>query len=343
MTEAVLGLWLEADEMTNGCRSPTPDGLSRIAVLAKPNAQQLARMYGVLDQRMLGRPRALPPGPLLIFSRLNELDKQMQFRGHAIKYVLRGEERYWVNGRPFTVAAGQCLIANPSGTGRALIDSKRPVIGLCADLPPSMIDGMVTAMARPDELERHTMLDYFNSTEFLENTHTASTTRTGRIICALAESLREDSFADGSVPQEVYLQLAEAYVADQSAVLPLLRKVKAARASTRKELLRGVERARQFIHDSFAERIDVTMMASAAAMSEFHFFRAFRQVHGRTPHKYLSDVRLHHAARLLESRNTGVLDVALCSGFADAPSLTKAFRKAYGLPPAAWREQSSRF
>lgn len=293
-------------------------------------------MYSVLDQSALSKPRQLPKGPLLVYSLLTAVDRPITPRGHSIKYVISGVERYTINGRPFAVRPGEYLVANPCGLGQVYIKSDSPVAGLCVDLPSAHIEGMMAALVQPNEFERDSMMDYFNNEEFVENTFNAQGTQVGALMRSIASEVGQDPFRARTMTESIYLRLAEAYVMDNRGTMAMLRKVKAVRTSTRKEILRGVERARQLIHDVFAERLDVATMARTAGMSEFHFFRAFRQVHGCSPHKYLFDLRLTRAAEMLAMADAQVMDVAVRCGFADSASFSKAFRKTHGLPPSAW-------
>lgn len=294
-------------------------------------------MYTLLEQHKLHVPRQLPAGPLLGASLLTRLDRSIVFRGHAIKYVLRGTEHYHVNGRPFAVKADQYLVANPISEGRIDLESANPVAGLCADLPRAFVDGMVTACTRPDELERTSLDHFFNSHEFPENRYDAARTNTGLLMRDLARRIHDTPHHPWRIPLDVYLQLAEAYVADHRQLVPLLHRVKAARTSTRKEIFRGLERARQLMHEHLAEPLDVDAMARAAGMSTFHFFRAFRSVHGTTPHRYRIDLRLEKAAELLRTGKLHAMEAALHCGFPDLPSFSKAFKKRFGVPPSMMR------
>lgn len=292
-------------------------------------------MYTLVEQERLHVARNLPTGPLLGASLLTAVDRAVPFRGHAIKYVLHGEERYTVNGRPFVIRSGHYLAANPLSTGRISIDSRSTVAGLCADLPAAFIDGMVSACTRPDDLERVTLGHFFNSAEFLENSYADHSTRTGVLMRALALEVHADPYHAHAIGSGTYLRLAEAYVLDHRQLVPLLKRVKAARRSTRKEILRGLERAKTLIHDSVDETVDVERMAREAGMSVFHFFRAFRSVYGTTPHQYRNDLRLARAEVLLRDGGMPVVDVAIRCGFADKSAFSKAFKKKFGQPPSA--------
>jgi AraC family transcriptional regulator len=77
--------------------------------------------------------------------------------------------------------------------------------------------------------------------------------------------------------------------------------------------------------------------ANIAGLSVFHFLRVFTTVVGATPHQYLMQCRLRRAARLLVSTEYAITDLALECGFNDLANFTRAFRRAAGRAPRAFR------
>ena len=66
------------------------------------------------------------------------------------------------------------------------------------------------------------------------------------------------------------------------------------------DLYRRIVRAKLFIDSNYAERIDAGEIADEACYSKFHFIRTFKSIYGRTPHQYLTHVRIERAKELLE-------------------------------------------
>ncbi|MBK8238503.1 MAG: helix-turn-helix transcriptional regulator [Deltaproteobacteria bacterium] len=65
--------------------------------------------------------------------------------------------------------------------------------------------------------------------------------------------------------------------------------------------------------------------------------RQFDQVVGMTPGAFLRTLRLCHAARMLRTSDTPIVDIAVSIGFADHPSFSRAFARAMGLTPSDYR------
>lgn len=104
----------------------------------------------------------------------------------------------------------------------------------------------------------------------------------------------------------------------------------------RQYLYRRVVRAKLFIDENFASPIDLSKIADEACFSKFHFTRLFRRIYGKTPHQYLTDVRITRARDLLASEAT-VARVCFSVGFDSIGSFTGLFRRRVGMTPAAFR------
>lgn len=100
-----------------------------------------------------------------------------------------------------------------------------------------------------------------------------------------------------------------------------------------------IERGLSFIESRLMDEFDLTEVSSAAGMSHFHFQRMFKAITGETLARYVRCRRLAKAADALLSTDRRVIDIAMESGFDAQASFTRAFKKAYGLPPATFRKQ----
>ncbi|WP_430245080.1 helix-turn-helix domain-containing protein [Neorhizobium sp. DAR64861/K0K2] len=67
----------------------------------------------------------------------------------------------------------------------------------------------------------------------------------------------------------------------------------------------------------------------------------FRSATGKTPYRYLQDVRLEHARRQLLAASMSITEIAHSSGFASHAHMTKLFHEKSGLPPSVYRASNS--
>jgi AraC-like DNA-binding protein len=99
-------------------------------------------------------------------------------------------------------------------------------------------------------------------------------------------------------------------------------------------LMRRVDRAVQLIETDYARGLTLTDLAGAAGLSTFYFARAFQRFVGVPPHRYLTGVRLRHAARMLDD-GASVTFTCYEVGFGSLSHFVTAFRKRFGVAPSA--------
>ena len=99
--------------------------------------------------------------------------------------------------------------------------------------------------------------------------------------------------------------------------------------------LRAV-RAKLFIDENFASDIDLSRIADEACFSKFHFVRLFKEIYGRTPHQYLTHVRVDKAKEYLDEGQT-VAAACFKVGFDSISSFTGLFKRRTGQTPRLYQ------
>ena len=107
------------------------------------------------------------------------------------------------------------------------------------------------------------------------------------------------------------------------------------------ELNRRLLRARDAMDRSYAEPLNVRVVAAVAHVSEAHFIRSFRAVFGETPHRYLQRRRVERAMFLLRETDRSVSEVCLDVGFASLGSFGRTFRDIVGESPTTYRVRAA--
>jgi AraC-like DNA-binding protein len=105
-------------------------------------------------------------------------------------------------------------------------------------------------------------------------------------------------------------------------------------------LMRRVDRAIQRIETEYARALTLGDLASAAGLSPFYFARVFQRFVGVPPHRYLTGVRLRHAARMLDA-GAAVTFTCYEVGFGSLSHFVTAFRKRFGVVPSSVRHGGS--
>jgi AraC-like DNA-binding protein len=103
-------------------------------------------------------------------------------------------------------------------------------------------------------------------------------------------------------------------------------------------LYRRIVLAKLFIDKHFAEKINLGDISGEAFFSKFHFIRLFKMAYGKTPHQYLTHVRIEKAKLLLQTGIT-VTDVCFSVGFDGISSFTKLFKRMVKVTPSIYQQQ----
>jgi AraC-like DNA-binding protein len=103
-------------------------------------------------------------------------------------------------------------------------------------------------------------------------------------------------------------------------------------------LYRQIVRAKLFIDTNYASAIDLDIVADEACFSKFHFSRLFRNIYGKTPHQYLTEIRIQRSLELLE-QGASVKQACFAVGFDSITSFTGLFKRRIGLTPAAFQRR----
>ncbi|HKH75009.1 MAG TPA: AraC family transcriptional regulator [Vicinamibacterales bacterium] len=109
------------------------------------------------------------------------------------------------------------------------------------------------------------------------------------------------------------------------------------RLTTRSDYAMRLERVFRWLADHLDETLDLARLAEVAAMSPYHFHRTYHAMQGETAAETVRRLRLHRAAVELITGELPVPRVARRAGYGSQEAFTRAFKAAYGVPPARYR------
>lgn len=99
----------------------------------------------------------------------------------------------------------------------------------------------------------------------------------------------------------------------------------------------NVQRMIDFIELHLREPLTLAHLAKRLGYSPFTCTRQFQRVTGLSFRRYLAARRLSAAAVALRDTDTGILELALTWGFSSHEAFSRAFKRAFGLSPGAYR------
>lgn len=280
------------------------------------------------------RPK-LPGGNFVSLSELRNAFFTNVVDNYSIKFTISGLEYYKINNGEFKVPEMYFLTASGACESEGFIESKSIVTGLCIDIHMNLINEARTILLSNGNMDiENNLLGYFKFENFFENVYPISYSALGKKLLRISDKLKS-SYPDVSfIDEEFFLELAEDVIKHEYENLRKLDSLSAHKISTRKEILKRLLRGKYFIEENFKEKISVKDIARISCLSEFHFFRSFKEAFSISPHNYLTQKRLQEAQKLLMKDNFSVGEIAIICGFGDVYSFSKSYKKQFGYPPS---------
>ena len=118
------------------------------------------------------------------------------------------------------------------------------------------------------------------------------------------------------------------------------------RINTREELekkreetsIRPIRQAKQYIQNHFSEQITMEEVSSVVGLSSAYFSVLFKKSEGEGFARYLINLRMEEAKRLLRESNIPAAEICRKVGYNDLKHFTHTFEKATGVKPATYRK-----
>jgi AraC family L-rhamnose operon transcriptional activator RhaR/AraC family L-rhamnose operon regulatory protein RhaS len=116
----------------------------------------------------------------------------------------------------------------------------------------------------------------------------------------------------------------------------------AARVGTAGDGVHRLALAVSHLERNFLEALRLEDLSARCGLSARQFLRVFKEHYGATPIDYVLRLRVHHAARLLQTTRAAVIDIAGASGFSDGNYFARQFRRVMGASPREYREANEK-
>lgn len=105
----------------------------------------------------------------------------------------------------------------------------------------------------------------------------------------------------------------------------------------------AVHAAITYMAENLGSDITVGVVAQKMRYSKFHASRVFNRVVGMTPGRYLSEMRLRHAARVFAAvPGVSVTDTATLVGYTSIGTFSTRFSTFFGVSPTQYRQSRCR-
>jgi AraC family transcriptional regulator len=255
----------------------------------------------------------------------------------SIKMASGGEEHYFVDDRRLVVDDDTFLILNAGRKYGSLIEALGPTHSFSIFFRTGLAEEVLDSLQRStDSLLSDPAIRSTGTVEFGEHLreHDRVVTPVLRFIRSAVDSGTSEP---GWLEEQLHF-LVGRMLKTEHARQRLQELVPAAKAATRYEVMRRLDRAVTFIHCRYREPISLQHMAAAAHMSPYHFLRTFHAVRGMTPSHFLNRKRTQMAVRLIRSTRWTLTEIAEHVGFGSRTTLFRGLKTHAGVPVGDLRQ-----
>ena len=258
----------------------------------------------------------------------------------SIKSVVTGRATWGTAAGRYTLTPGRYLILGRGTNYSLTIDGDGPVETFCVFFQDGFVEEALRLLTEPEARLLDDPVDRAESFALLESIHDSAQSP-GPQLAALHRLVQEGSVS--TIGLSGAIQDAALSVVHRSSVLTQMsRRLPAARPATRRELVRRLHQARDFMRSGLGGSLSLAEIAREACLSPFHFHRSFRACFGETPHQFVIRLRLDRAADRLRRTDFPVTDIALAVGFESPAHFSRAFKTRFDCSPQAYRKKFGR-
>jgi AraC family transcriptional regulator len=271
---------------------------------------------------------------MVYYSELNEWYTNNAFRSFSLKYVIDRCIHYKVANKEHVVEQGKFLLACRQPHVQAYFDTRDTVKSICIDIRPETVAEAFTVMSAGRDFEFDNYIaKYFKVPEFFEAVCPVGNAPFNIQLNELVAAIKNQK-AESLLNREWFMELIENIIYHEYGNYLALNGIQSVKLETRKEVLRRLMIAKEFIDDEFLSINEVADIAGRCNMSEFHFYRSFKQAFSTTPYQYILKKRLHHAKELLLKGEQSITNIALHCNFPDLFTFSKAFKRKFRISPS---------
>ncbi len=269
------------------------------------------------------------------FSRLYQAASNNSFRNVSIKYVIEGLEHYRIDQEEYSLGAGQLLLANQQPNGSVHFDNEEMALGICIDIHPGTMYDALRTINRFYRQDPDKLIENQDKTQFIfDQVYNIKRSPLRRKIQPLERALLNHQTP--TLNEDWYFELAELIAIQECEHNRALRALDSVKASTRQEIYRRLLEGRNYMDERFLQNPLISEVAQHCCMSEFHFFRSFKQAFRITPHQYMLRKRLELASKLIRFGDRNLSQVAAECGFPDLAAFSKTFKKHFQMAPSRY-------
>jgi AraC family transcriptional regulator len=136
--------------------------------------------------------------------------------------------------------------------------------------------------------------------------------------------------------EKLFEQIAILFQRDKE-VQKINEQLPAIKNSTREEITKRLIHTADYIHSYYDKDLSLDELAEVACLSKFHFLRLFKIAFNKTPHQFVTEVKIERAKSLLRTTSSEIANISRTLGFDNASSFSRSFYNHVGVYPSQYR------
>lgn len=251
----------------------------------------------------------------------------------SIRFVLSGNETYTIGKRQLSIHSDSFLILNKGTQFTSNIDPRFPANVFSVEFDSDFLSSFLASKTNNGKLSGAGFSAIqLNETMFPFNDNIRLN------ILLLKHHLENGNIDQKLINEHLQCCLLNCYQVYNQEIFEKAGKLKFLNDSTRMEILRRLNLAREYLYANYNKNINLDNLAGYACLSVNHLLRTFKMVYNQSPHQYLIQLRLHRAQALLAGTEYPVYEIVSMVGFKCTSSFVRLFKSRYQTTPLKYRQ-----
>ncbi len=255
----------------------------------------------------------------------------------SLKFVTRGNEFYQTDHSSYGVDRSNFLLLNRDTEYSSFIHSPVVVesftLNFAEDFTRSVLAGLISK--HEDLLENNINAD---EPRFIERLYPRDE-NIFPVAAKIYERIAQIEERNEEV-SELYVELLMSVLKLNRLINDEIKDVQKARQSTREEVYKRLNYAKDFIDSCFSEELTLDRISSVACMNREYFIRQFKIHYKITPNQYLIRKRMETARSRLLLTDESISNICHEVGYSDLSSFGKLFKRYFQVGPENYRNQA---
>jgi AraC family transcriptional regulator len=276
-----------------------------------------------------------------IYSRTsNQRQNQQYSSDFSLRFVLAGNERYDIGRRQLSIYPDSFLILNRGTQYSTDTDSDIPVQSFTINFDQQFLEDFKEYWAFTDNrLLNRSGYNTNKSPEFDETIYPFSGDMMYNVY-HLKQYLDNGMHDELLINEYLHHCLINYFSIYNEEILKKAEKLKFLNQSTKVEILRRLNLAKEYLYSNYNQNISLDDLAEHSCLSVNHLLRTFKQAFNLTPHQFLIQLRLKRAQLLLKNTSYPVNEVVNLIGFECPSSFIRLFKTHYKITPLKYRQSA---